>query len=132
MNINLKNKSLITFIIIAFYEIFIKFTNTFNPFKVTYRQLLWQCPSIYIIYIPIFKLWQFLILIIIFHILIISICISINRVTYFTSNAFSTITSISLLIILILLQSLLMALAMLILELKEILQDLDDKFFTFF
>ena len=78
-----------TLFIITFCKAFIKFRKIFNPFKVIYWQPLWYCPTILLIYIPIFKIWRFLILIILFHIFVISFCISINRVTCSTCNPYS-------------------------------------------
>ena len=66
LHINIKKMSFTTFIILALYEIFIKFRNIFNPFKVTYRELLWRGLTIKTIYIPIFKVWLFFIFIIMY------------------------------------------------------------------
>ena len=67
----------IIFFIIVFYKIFIQLTILFHPLKIYWR-LLSHCPTIWIIYIPILKIWRFLILIIIFNVFIISFCISIE------------------------------------------------------
>ena len=74
------------FFIIIFYEIFIKLRSIFYPFKILYWKLLRHCPTIRIIYIPILKIWWFFIFIVIFHVFVITFCISINRVTYCSSN----------------------------------------------
>ena len=71
-----------TIVIIAFYEIFIKFKCFFNPFKVISSQVLWHCPTIQIIYILIFQIWPFFISIIIFHVFVITFFILINSVTF--------------------------------------------------
>ena len=39
-----------------FYEIFIPSRCFFNPLKIIYRYLLWYCPSIQVIYVPIRKI----------------------------------------------------------------------------
>ena len=88
LNTNFKKISLITFSIIAFYEIFHKSRSIFNLFKAIYRQILWHYPFIQIIYVLIFKIWWFFIFIIIFHVFIISLHISINSMTYSTSDSF--------------------------------------------
>ena len=77
--------SFITLVIIILPKIFIKLRSFFNPFKFIYWKLLRHCPSIQIIYIPI---WWFLIVIIIFHIFVISFCISMYCVKYSFSNSF--------------------------------------------
>ena len=87
LNINFKKISLLTFFIIAFYEIFIKMRSILDPIKFIYSKLLQHCPTIWIIYIPVLTVWSFFILIIIFYIFIISFCISINELTYFSSKA---------------------------------------------
>ena len=54
--------------------IFIQFRKIFNPRKSIYRQFLWHCPTIQIIYIPIFKIWRFFVFTIIFHLFFINFC----------------------------------------------------------
>ena len=53
-----------------FYEIFITVRSFFYPFKIIYWKLLWPCPTIQIIYIPIIKMWWLFVFVIIFHILL--------------------------------------------------------------
>ena len=81
LNINFKKNSFITFFIITFYEVFIKLWSTFNPPKVIHWKLFWHFPTKWIIY-PIFNIWRLFIFIIIFHVFIVSFCISMNRVTF--------------------------------------------------
>ena len=85
---NFKKISFITFFVIVFYKIFIKLRSIFDLLKIVYSKLLRHCPFIYIISIPILKAWWFFIFIIIFHVFVISFCISINRMAYSTSNTF--------------------------------------------
>ena len=49
-----KKISFITFFVIDFYEVFINLRSIIDPLKIFYRKLLQHCPTIYIIYIPIF------------------------------------------------------------------------------
>ena len=73
--------SFITIFIVVFYEISIKLRYVFNPLKTVYRQISGQDPAILkLIYIPVIKIWSFFIFIIIFHIFIISVYISLNRI----------------------------------------------------
>ena len=51
---NTKKISFITFFVIDFYEVFINLRSIIDPLKTFYRKLLQHCPTIYIIYIPIF------------------------------------------------------------------------------
>ena len=95
MNIKFKENILITILIVVFYEVFIKLGCIFNELKTIYMQLLWYCPTIYITYIWIIKIWWFFIFIIIFYVFVISFYISMNSMTYSTSNTFSTINNIS-------------------------------------
>ena len=90
-----QHQSFIIFIITAFYEILIKFRCFFNSFKIFYRQILWHSLTIQMIYISISKVWRFIIFIIIFMHLLLVFYISINSVTYSSSDTFSTIKSIS-------------------------------------
>ena len=72
MNINFKETSFFTFLIITFYKIFIKLRSIFDSLEIIYRKLLRHFLSIKSIYIPIFKIWWFFIFIIIIHIFVIS------------------------------------------------------------
>ena len=56
--------------------------------NIIYRQLLWHCLTIKIIYIPIFKIWRFFIFNRIFHVFVISFRISMNSMTYSSSDTF--------------------------------------------
>ena len=85
---NIKKISFITFFDIEFYEVFINLRSIIDPLKIFYRKLLQHCPTIYIIYIPIFKTWRFFIFVILFHIFLISFCASMNCVTYSSCNSF--------------------------------------------
>ena len=58
------------------------------PLKVIYWKPLQHCPTIWIIYIPILKIWPFLIFVIIFRVFVISFWILINRVRYGSSFTF--------------------------------------------
>ena len=73
------------FLHIIFYELFIKLRSIIDPFKFIYWELLQHLLNIWIIYIPIFKIWGSFI--INFNIFIISFCISMNCVTYPFSNS---------------------------------------------
>ena len=86
LNINFNKISFIAFFIIAFDKIFIIPRCFFNPLKAIYRQLLWNCPFIQTVYIPIFKIWWFFIFIIILHIFVISFSILINSMRYSSSK----------------------------------------------
>ena len=91
LNINFEKISFINFFIIFFYRILIKLRSIFDLLKIIYWKLLQHCPTLQIIYIPTLKtlnIWWFFTFIIIFHVFIISFCISINRVTYSSSNTF--------------------------------------------
>ena len=65
---------------------FFIFKGISDPIQIIYWKLWQHCPTKYIIYIPILKIWQFLIFIMIFLVFGISFCTSINRVTYSSSN----------------------------------------------
>ena len=95
MDINFKEISCIPFCIIIFHKALIKFRNILNPFKVIYRQLSSHFAAIQFIYIQIFKIWRFFIFIIIFHVFVISFNISINGMTYSTSDTFLSIYNIT-------------------------------------
>ena len=56
--------------------------------KLSTGNFLRYCPSLYIIYIPILKIWQFSIFSIVFHVFVINFCILINRVAYSSCNTF--------------------------------------------
>ena len=115
------------FFIITFYKNFIKFRNMFNPLKVIYRQSLWYCAIVQIIYTSSFKIWRSFIFIVI-YIFITIVYTSVSRVTYFTSNSFSTINSISISVNNSDFASVfLKLLAKLIRELKENVQGLTEK-----
>ena len=60
LNNTFKKLSFITSFIISFYEIFTRLRYFFKRLKITCRQLLWHCPAIEIIYIPIYTIWRFL------------------------------------------------------------------------
>ena len=85
----------ITIFIVAFYIIFIKLRCVFNPLKTIHLQLLWHCQLIKSIYVPVLKTWWFFIFIIMFQVFIISFCVSVNNMTYFTSDIFFSINNIS-------------------------------------
>ena len=55
-----------------FYKIFIKFRSIFNPLKIVYWKLLRHWPTIQIIYIPVLRIRQFFIFIIIFMYLLLA------------------------------------------------------------
>ena len=92
---NFKKISFITFFIIAFYEILIKLRSEFCPLKTIYWKLLRHCPTIKTIYIPLLKIGQFFIFVIIFYVFLISFCVLIYRVTYSPLIPFPTINNIS-------------------------------------
>ena len=87
LDINFKKIYFMTFFIIILCKIFIKLRSFFYSFKFIYCKHLRHCPSMYIIYILIF--------IIIFHIFMISFCISMNYITIPPLMPFSAIDSIS-------------------------------------
>ena len=60
LNITFKKLSFITSFIISFYEIFTRMRYFFKQLKTICRQPLWHCPTIEIIYIPIYTIWRFL------------------------------------------------------------------------
>ena len=67
----------------------------FYRLKSIYWKLLRHCPPIYIIYTPILNIRRFFILILIFHVFVISFCNPINRMIYSPLTPFSTINNIS-------------------------------------
>ena len=95
MKVNLRKISIITSFITAFLRTFIDLRCFFNLLKTIYRRLRRHCPSIQIIYIPMFYLWLFFIFIIIFHIFVISFHLSMNSMHICPLIPFSTINNIS-------------------------------------
>ena len=85
----------ITIFTVAFYIIFIKLRCVFNPLKTIHLQLLWHCQLIKSIYVPVLKTWWFFIFIIMFQVFIINFGVSVNNMTYFTSDIFFSINNIS-------------------------------------
>ena len=87
-NINFKKTSLITILIVAFCEIFIKLRCNFNLLETIYRQTLWYFSSIWVIYILALTIWWF------FHVFVINFLIMINNESLIMS--FCGISNISL------------------------------------
>ena len=123
LNFNFKKIFFSTFFIIIFYKAFIKFRNMFNQLKVIYRQPLWHCPAMCIIYVLIFNIWRFFIFIIIFNVFVISFCISMNSMTFLVWYLFLVLEPYQYLLKDLWCDFGLRLLAMLILDLKEIFQD---------
>ena len=126
LNINFEKISFITFSIIVFYKIFLKLKGIFDSLKIIYWNLLRHCPSIQIIYIPILN--KYMTTIHLYHNLS-CICYWLSHI-YKQSDIFLLLYLFLRLITcsyqskdLILLWSFLKLLAMLIQELKGILQD---------
>ena len=71
----------------SYLSIYIKLRSIFYPLKIIYRKLLRYSPTISNIYIPLLNIRRSF-FIIIFHVFVISFCILINRVTYFSSYTF--------------------------------------------
>ena len=88
LNIIFKKTFFITSFIIVFFEILFKLRMIFDPFKYITGKFcnIKQLYESY--YISIFMIWWCFILITIFHIFIIRFCISMNYVTYSSSNFF--------------------------------------------
>ena len=66
-----------------------KLRSIFDLFKFIYQKLLRHCPTMQIIYIPVFKIRWFYIFVIIFHIFVISFCILMNLMLFSIINSIS-------------------------------------------
>ena len=120
LNISFKKISIVTFFILVFYEIFIKLRSIFYPLKFFYWNPLWHWLTIQIIYIPISKYHHHSLSCMCYYLLHITILSD----TFLLSYLFLTlITFWYQLKDIILFWSFLDVFAILIQEVKEILQD---------